>query len=84
MFHGPKEEQPCVEVGPPWLNKVEYEYEYIQNLYQHFVCIGNCIVWQGKARHAHACLVYLKSLTLALAARYAEKGRYDCEMLVFD
>ena len=23
--HGPKEEQRCVEVGPPWLNKVESE-----------------------------------------------------------
>ena len=22
-IHGPKEEQPRVEVGPPWLNKVE-------------------------------------------------------------
>ena len=26
-IHGPKEEQPCVEVGPPWLNKVESESE---------------------------------------------------------
>ena len=25
--HGPKEEQPCVEVGLPWLNKVESESE---------------------------------------------------------
>ena len=25
--YGPKEEQPCVEVGPPWLNKVESESE---------------------------------------------------------
>ena len=25
--NGPKEEQPCVEVGPPWLRKVETESE---------------------------------------------------------
>ena len=25
--HGPKEEQPCVEVGLPWLNKDESESE---------------------------------------------------------
>ena len=25
--HGPKEGQPSVEVGPPWLNKVESESE---------------------------------------------------------
>ena len=26
-IHGPKEEQPRVEVGSPWLNKVESESE---------------------------------------------------------
>ena len=33
-IHGPKEEQPCVEVGPPWLNKVESESES-----ESFICI---------------------------------------------
>ena len=29
VLHVPKEEGPCVKVGPPWLNKVESESESI-------------------------------------------------------
>ena len=47
-MHGPKEEQHVVEVGSPWLNKVESESENIVIIFtQHLLCCNGLYLVHG-------------------------------------